>query len=207
MSIAGLWRRRAPLVLASKSAARRQLLEAAGIPLVIDSAGIDERAVEAPLRARQADGAEIAAHLARAKAAAVSRLRPGDLVLGADQTLAFEGKIFSKPEDRTAAAAQLAAFSGKTHHLHSALCLVHGGTCLFEHVGTAHLTCRSFTADFVEIYLSSVGNAALSSVGAYQLEGLGIHLFERIDGDQSTILGLPLLPLLAFLREEGSLAA
>lgn len=206
MSIVGFWRCPAPLVLASKSAARRQLLEAAGIPLVVDSAGIDERAVEAPLLARQADGAEIASHLARAKTAVVSRLRPNDLVLGADQTLAFDGKIFSKPENRAAAAAQLAAFSGKTHHLHSALCLMRGETCLFEHVGTARLTCRVFAADFIETYLSCVGKAALSSVGAYQLEGLGIHLFERIDGDQSTILGLPLLPLLAFLREEGSLA-
>lgn len=206
VSIAGLWRRPAPLVLGSKSSARRRILEAAGIPLVVDSAGIDERAVEAPLRARQADGAEIAAHLARAKAVPMSRLRPNDLVLGADQTLAFDGNIFSKPENRAAAAAQLLTFSGKTHHLHSALCLMRGETCLFEYVGTASLTCRTFAADFIEIYLSSAGDAALSSVGAYQLEGLGIHLFERIEGDQSTILGLPLLPLLAFLREEGSLA-
>jgi septum formation protein len=201
-----LWRHPHPLVLASRSAARRKLLEAAGIPLVVVTAAIDEREVEAPLVARKADGDEIAAHLARAKAQAVSHARPNELVLGADQTLAFEGKVLSKPETRAAAAAQLAAFSGKAHRLHSAICLMQGEACLFEHVGTARLTCRSFGPRFIETYLASAGEAALASVGAYQLEGLGIHLFERIDGDYATILGLPLLPLLAFLREEGSLA-
>ena len=200
-----LWRGARPLVLASKSAARRQLLEAAGIPLVIASAAVDERAVEAPLLARQADGAEVAAHLARAKAAAVSQLHPQDLVLGADQTLAFDGKIFTKPETRAAAAAQLAAFAGHTHMLHSALCLMRGDACLFAHVETARLTCRPFGADFIAAYLAAAGDRVLASVGAYQLEGLGVHLFERIEGDHATILGLPLLPLLAFLREEGSL--
>jgi septum formation protein len=201
-----LWRHRHPLVLASRSSARRKLLEATGIPLVVVTAAVDERKVEAPLRARDADGGEIAGHLARAKAQAVSRSRPNELVLGADQTLAFEGKVFSKPENRAAAAAQLAAFSGKVHRLHSAICLMQGETCLFEYVGTAQLMCRTFGARFIETYLASAGEAALASVGAYQLEGLGVHLFERIDGDHATILGLPLLPLLAFLREEGSLA-
>jgi septum formation protein len=204
--MSSFWRHPKPLVLASKSAARRSLLEAAKIPFMIEGAAIDERLVEAPLLARGAGGHEIAEHLARAKAEAVSRSHPDDLVLGADQTLEFEGKIFSKPSDRAAAAAQLAGFSGKTHQLHSAICLMRGPRAVFEYVGTAHLTCRAFTAAFVETYLAAAGDVILGSVGAYQLEGLGIHLFERIEGDQATILGLPLLPLLAFLREEGSLA-
>jgi septum formation protein len=200
------WRRPRPLVLASKSTARRNLLEGAGIPFVVEAAAIDERSIEAPLLARHADGAEIAAHLAHAKAEAVSRSRPDDLVLGADQTLAFEGRIYSKPADRAAAAAQLAGFSGRTHELHSALCLMQGDTCVFAHVETAKLTCRPYDTPFIETYLDAAGDAVLTSVGAYQLEALGIHLFARIEGDHATILGLPLLPLLAFLREEGSLA-
>ncbi|MGP0061182.1 MAG: Maf family protein [Beijerinckiaceae bacterium] len=200
------WRAARPLVLASKSLARRSLLESAGIPLVIATAALDERMIEAPLRARAADGSEIARHLARAKAQAVSQSRLDDLVLGADQTLELDGSIFSKPVDRTAAAAQLSALSGRTHRLHSALCLMRGKACIFEHVDTAKLTCRPYDADFIETYLTSAGAAVLASVGAYQLEALGIHLFERIEGDYATILGLPLLPLLAFLRKEGSLA-
>jgi septum formation protein len=201
------WRATRPLVLASKSSARRGLLEAAKIPFIVEGAAVDERAVEAPLLARGAVGRDIARHLARAKAKAVSRSHPDDLVLGADQTLEFDGKIFSKPADRDAAKAQLLAFSGKTHQLHSAICLMRGTRAVFEYVGTAQLTCRAFAADFIETYLTTAGDSVFASVGAYQLEGLGIHLFERIEGDQATILGLPLLPLLAFLREEGSLAA
>ncbi|MGO9004720.1 MAG: Maf family protein [Beijerinckiaceae bacterium] len=201
-----LWRAARPLVLASKSTSRRNLLQSAGIPLVIETAAIDERMIEAPLLARRADGIEIAEHLARAKAEAVSQSRPDDLVLGADQTLALGGKIFSKPVSRTAAAAQLGALSGQTHTLHSAVCLMRGTVCIFEHVETARLTCRRYDAAFIEAYLACTGEAVLASVGAYQLEALGIHLFERIEGDYATILGLPLLPLLAFLRKEGSLA-
>ena len=200
-----IWRPSHPLLLASKSLVRRKLLEAAGIPLELVSAAIDERAVEAPLLARHAEANEVAAHLAHAKAAAVSRERPHDLVLGADQTLACNGKIFSKPENRAAAAVQLAALAGQTHALHSAICLMRGDVCVFERVETAYLTCRPFDAAFIDSYLAAAGDAVLASVGAYQLEGLGIHLFERIDGDYTTILGLPLLPLLAFLRKEGSL--
>jgi septum formation protein len=201
-----LWRAARPLVLASKSAARRGLLEAAGIPVIIEGAAVDERSIEAPLKARGSGGHEIAAQLAQAKAQAVSRSRPDDLVLGADQTLEFEGKVFSKPVDIAVAAAQLAAFSGRAHQLHSALCLMRGTRVVFEHVGMAQLTCRALSADFIATYLAAAGDKVLASVGAYQLEGLGIHLFERIDGDQATILGLPLLPLLDFLRREGCLA-
>jgi septum formation protein len=202
-----LWRRSRPLVLASKSQVRRELLEAAGIPLELASAAIDERAVEAPLLARNAAAEDVAAHLARAKAGAVAREHPDDLVLGADQTLACNGKIFSKPKDRSSAAAQLAMLAGQTHALHSAICLMRGDVCVFETAETAYLTCRPFDTAFIESYLAAAGDGVLASVGAYQLESLGIHLFERIDGDYTTILGLPLLPLLAFLRSEGSLLA
>jgi septum formation protein len=201
-----LWRAKAPLVLASKSAARRALLEAAGLPFEVSAADIDERAAEMPLRAKAAAPEAVAAHLARAKALAVSGQKPQRLVVGADQVLALEGEIFSKPQTLAAAKAQLQKFSGKTHALHSALCVARDGNVLFETVATARLTCRDLSAGFIDCYLAAAGDAVLASVGAYQLEGLGIHLFETIDGDQATILGLPMLALLAFLREEGSLA-
>jgi septum formation protein len=205
--MSGLWRGKAPLVLASKSAARGGLLAAAGIPFDMIAAEIDERVVEAPLRAKGAAAAAVAAHLASAKALAVAAGRPERLVVGADQILALDGKIFFKPANRDAARAQLQEFSGKTHVLHSALCVVRGEDTLFETVATAKLTCRALSTDFIDRYLGAAGDAVLASVGAYQVEGLGIHLFEKIDGDHATILGLPLLPLLAFLRQEGSLAA
>jgi septum formation protein len=202
-----LWLGKAPLVLASKSPARRALLEGAGLPFETVAAEIDERAVEAPLRAAGASAEAIAAHLARAKALAVARSVPQGLVLGADQVLALGSEIFSKPEDMAAARAQLAKLSGRTHALHSALCVARGENVLFETVATARLTCRVLSADFIARYLAAAGEAVLGSVGAYQLEGLGVHLFDKIEGDHATILGLPLLPLLAFLRQEGSLAA
>jgi len=201
-----LWRGKAPLVLASKSAARRALLEAAGLPFEVSAADIDERAAEMPLRAKGAVPETIAAHLARAKAIGVSKQKLQQLVIGADQVLALDGEIFSKPQTLAAAKGQLQKFSGRTHALHSALCVARDGNVLFETVATARLTCRALSADFIDRYLAAAGEAVLASVGAYQLEGLGIHLFETIDGDQATILGLPLLALLAFLREEGSLA-
>ncbi|WP_026607794.1 Maf family protein [Methylocapsa acidiphila] len=203
--MSGLWRNEAPLLLASKSAARRALLVAAGVPCETADAGIDERLVEAPLRAVGAAGGEIALHLARAKALAVATSRPERLVVGADQVLALGDRIFAKPPDRAAAAAQLAALSGRAHELHSAFCVARGNTILFEAAPVARLVMRPLSAAFIEAYLSMAGEAALCSVGAYQLEGLGVHLFEKIEGDHATILGLPLLPLLAFLREEGSL--
>jgi septum formation protein len=200
-----LWRGAAPLVLASKSAARRSLLAAARVPFETADASIDERAVEAPLRATGAGGLEIALHLARAKAAAVGAKQPERLVLGADQTLSLENRIFTKPADRAAAAAQLAALSGRTHELHSAICVARGNEILFEAAAVARLTVRPLSQAFIEAYIATVGDAALASVGAYQIEGVGIHLFEKVEGDHSTILGLPLLPLLTFLRQEGSL--
>jgi septum formation protein len=201
----GLWRGKAPLVLASKSPARRALLAAAGIPFEVVAAEIDERGLEAPLRKKDAGAASIAAHLARAKALAVSAPRRDRLVLGADQVLALDGEILSKPRDLNQAKAQLARLSGRSHGLHSALCVARGDNVLFEAEESATLTCRDFGADFIERYSAAAGASLLASVGAYQIEGLGIQLFERIEGDQATILGLPLLPLLAFLRQEGSL--
>jgi septum formation protein len=194
-----LWLSPQPLVLASKSDVRGKMLAAIGLRFEIRPAQIDERAVEA--ESGVADAAAAARLLARAKAAAVAATLPGRLVLGADQTLARGSRRFSKPADRAAAAEQLRVLRGRTHELHSALALVRDGIVLFDCVDSARLTMRNISDRFLDEYLDMVGDAALVSVGAYQLEGLGVHLFERVDGDFFTILGLPLLPLLAFLRQ------
>ena len=196
-----LWLAPQPLVLASKSQVRGKILAGAGLRYETRPAHIDERAVEAQGKAR--DPGAAARHLARAKALAVAASMPGRLVLGADQTLARGDRRFSKPADRAGAAAQLRALRGHTHALHSALALARDGGVLFDCVDTARLTMRDFSDRFLEDYLDLVGNAALTSVGGYQLEGVGVHLFERVEGDYFTILGLPLLPLLAFLRDKG----
>jgi septum formation protein len=201
-----LWRAKAPLLLASQSASRQALLASAGIPFEAIASGIDERAVEAPLRAKGASGADIAAHLARAKAQALAAGHKDRLVLGADQTLEFAGQILAKPATRAEARAQLLSFSGKTHELHSALCLMRDDAVLFTTVVAARLTCRAFGAEFVDRYMAAVGDDVMKSVGAYRVEGLGIHLFEKIEGDHATILGLPLLPLIAYLRSEDFVA-
>lgn len=192
-------------MLASGSSARRTLLLAAAIPIDVVPADIDERAVEAPLRAAGAAPEAVAAHLARAKAAAVAALRPGRLVLGADQVLALGMELFSKPASVAHARSHLQRLSGRTHALHSALCLRRDDTELFEAVGTARLTMRPLSAAFLDDYLAAEGEAVCGSVGAYRLEGLGIHLFTAIEGDHSTILGLPLLALLPALRQAGVL--
>jgi septum formation protein len=200
-----LWQDEEPLVLASRSRSRRAMLEAANIPLEICVADIDERAVE------QAAGisapAEVAVLLAAEKAKAVGRLMPGRIVAGADQTLALGNLRLNKPADIAAARDQLAMLAGRTHHLHSAVAVVRGDRVLFDARDTASLTLRALSGAFVERYLDAAGSTVLSSVGAYQLEKTGIHLFERIEGNYFTILGLPLLPLLGFLRRHGSLAA
>ena len=196
-----LWLTRQPLVLASKSDIRGKILAAAGLRFEIRPAQIDERAVEA--KAGVSDAAAAARILARVKAEAVSAARPGQLVLGADQTLARGATRFSKPVDRAAAAGQLRALRGRSHELHTAIALVRDGAVLFDCVDTARLTMRDFSDRFLDDYLEMAGDLALGSVGGYQLEGIGIHLFERVEGDYFTILGLPLLPLLAFLRANG----
>ena len=197
-----LWRG-APLVLASKSRVRRTLLEAAGIPVEIDPADIDERTAEAPHAGAAPE--KIALLLACEKALAVARRRPGTLVLGADQTLALGNRRFSKPATISAAREQLASLAGKTHALHSGVAIARDGEVLFETVATAQLTMRALPDDALDAYLSAAGERILLSVGAYQLEDLGVHLFEKIEGDHFTILGLPLFPLLAFFRHEGKL--
>ena len=195
-----LWLAAVPLVLASRSAVRRTLLEAAGVPVEICPADIDERGVEAgaPLQAPVA----IAALLAREKASVIAERHRGRLILGADQTLSLDGRRFTKPADRAAARAQLRALSGRTHELYSAIAFA----VLFEYVGVARLTMRAASDRFLDDYLDAVGDAATASVGAYQLEGFGIQLFERLDGDYFTVLGLPLLTALDFLRRHGCLA-
>jgi nucleoside triphosphate pyrophosphatase len=196
-----LWLKPESLVLASKSEIRHQILVASGIPVEVRPAAIDERSIERD--AGPASAADVARLLAAAKAKAVGEAMPGRLVLGADQTLGFNGRIFSKPADRAAARAQLGQLRGSAHELHSAIAVVQDRDVLFEHVSSAQLTMRAFSDAFLERYLDTVGPAALQSVGSYQLEAAGIHLFERIDGDHFTILGLPLLPLLRFLRTRG----
>jgi septum formation protein len=199
-----LWLADQPLVLASRSDVRGKMLAAAGLRFEIRPAQVVERALEARIQAT--DAAAAARLLARAKADAVATTQPGRLVLGADQTLAYGNKRFDKPTNRESAAEQLRSLRGRTHELHSALALVQNDTVLFDCVDTARLTMRDFSDAFLEQYLDMMGEAALASVGGYQLEGIGIHLFERVEGDYFTILGLPLLPLLGFLRQNGFVA-
>jgi nucleoside triphosphate pyrophosphatase len=200
-----LWRAADPLVLASGSKIRRTLLVAAGVALEVAPSDIDERAAEAA--APSSSPAAVAALLARAKASAVARLHPGRLVLGADQVLALGDRRFTKPADRAAARAQLRALAGRAHELHSAIAFVQDGKVLFEHASTARLTMRAFSDTFLDRYLEAAGAAATESVGAYQLEGLGVQLFESVDGDYFTVLGLPLLAALDFLRRHGCLVS
>lgn len=200
-----LWLADQPLVLASKSAIRGEILRAAGLAIEVCPADIDERTIEQGSAAR--DPGEIAALLAREKAHAVAARLPGRVVLGADQTLALGERRFSKPADRAAAREQLTLLRGQTHQLHTAIALVREGVILFEYREAARLTMRAFSDRFLEHYLDAAGAAVTASVGGYQLEKTGIQLFERVEGDHFVILGLPLLPLLQHLRQAGWLAA
>lgn len=199
-----IWRGEKPLVLASQSRARQMLLGNAGLSFEAMPADIDERGAVAA--AKLSDPIAIARYLAQEKAIHVSKQRPGQFVIGADQTLALGSRQFNKPAGRAQAAEQLAALAGQTHELHSAVCVVNDGKVLFDDISSARLTMRPLTAAAIDAYLDAAGEKVTTSVGAYQLEGLGIHLFERIEGDHFTILGLPLLPLLDFLRGRGLLA-
>ena len=195
-----LWRGKYPLILASQSRTRQALLSNAGINFEAVAAEIDERAVQ------QASGllapGDIAALLAREKALSVSARLSGKFVIGADQTLALGERLFSKPAGRAQAAEQLRALAGRSHELHSAVAVACDGKILFERAAIARMTMRRLGEPEIDAYLDEAGEAVTTSVGAYQLEGLGVHLFARIEGDHFTILGLPLLPLLAFLRSE-----
>lgn len=191
------------LILASASPHRRKLLEDAGLDFDVAPADIDERAAEEPLKHSGATPADIAQVLAEAKALEVSARNPSAIVIGADQTLSLGDEVFYKPEDMDAATRQILKLSGKTHALNSAVVLARDGAVLWRHVGTAHLTMRALDPAFVGRYLSMVGERALSSVGGYQIEGPGVRLFEKIEGDFFTIVGLPMLPMLAELLKLG----
>jgi septum formation protein len=195
-----LWRGKHSLILASNSRARQALLANAGINFEVVPAEIDERAVQQASGLTAPDA--IAALLAREKALAVSMVHAGSFVVGADQTLALGERLFSKPAGRAQAAEQLRALAGHRHELHSAVAVARDGKILFADVSIARMTMRQLSEAEIGAYLDLAGDAVTSSVGAYQLEGLGVHLFERIEGDHFTILGLPLLPLLAFLRSQ-----
>jgi septum formation protein len=193
------------VVLASGSPFRRTMLENAGVGVEAMPAQIDERAVEAAVEGSGVTPQELAAILAEAKALEVSERMPGRLVVGADQTLSLGDEVLHKPADMEAARRRLLLLSGKTHELNSAVVLARDGKVLWRHVDVARLTMRELDPGFVGRHLSRVGEKALSSVGAYQIEGEGIQLFEAVEGDHFTIVGLPLLPLLHELRALGAI--
>ena len=192
------------LVLASSSPTRARLLRDAGVPVEAVRPGIDEEAAKRGLRADGIDGAALAERLAEEKARSVRA--PGRPVLGADQVLLLGSRVFDKPADRDEAAAQLAALAGRTHRLVSAAVIAEDGCAVWRETDEARLTMRKLGAGFIEAYLDRVGGDAYGGPGAYRVEGLGIQLFERIEGAHATILGLPLLPLLAYLRRRGAIA-
>lgn len=198
-----IWRGKNSLVLASQSRARQVLLGNAGLAFEAIPADIDERAIQE--KSGLLKPGEIAALLAQEKARFISAKLPDRYVIGADQTLALGQRLFSKPAGPAHAAEQLRALAGNTHELHSAVSVAQAGKVLFSDVSVARMTMRQLNGDEIRAYLEAAGDRVTTTVGAYQLEGLGVHLFERIDGDHFTILGLPLLPLLAFLRGQGLL--
>ena len=193
------------LILASKSAARRAMLQGAGVPFSAQVADVDEDAVKATHD--PADAAGLAVELARVKALAVSRHDPDAWVLGADQTLAFAGELVSKAPSMEAARARLATMRGRDHELHSGAALARNGQVVWSGVDTATMRMREFSDAFLEAYLAAEGEALLGSVGSYRLEGMGSQLFEAVEGDYFTVLGLPLWPVLAELRRAGVLVA
>ncbi|MBN7761240.1 Maf-like protein [Nitratireductor aquimarinus] len=193
------------IILASGSAFRQKMLRDAGVTFRVERSEIDERAVENTLEGSGADPETVAQVLAEAKAVDVSERSPGALVIGADQTLSLGDEVFHKPADMEGARRHLLKLSGRTHQLNSAVVIARDGEVIWRHVGIARLTMRDLDPAFIGRHLSSVGENALHSVGAYQIEGEGIQLFEKIEGDTFTIVGLPLLPLLAELRTLGAI--
>lgn len=194
-----------PVILASASRIRATMLQAAGVPVEVVPARVDESELKIALRGQGAEPADVAVALAELKALQISRSRPGRLVLGADQMLDCDGAWLDKPENRDAAREQLLALRGRKHRLISAAVLARDGARIWHHAAAARLTMRGFTDAFLDGYLAEAGEAVLGSVGAYQLEGLGAQMFERIEGDYFVILGLPLLPVLDILREQSVL--
>ena len=194
------------LVLASKSAARRALLSGAGVAHQAVVSGVDEEAAKADMLARGLGPAEVADALAELKSLVVSGQTPG-LVIGADQTLDLDGKLYDKAESFAEARARLTLLRGRTHRLHSAVVLAEAGQVVWRERITASLTMRAFSDAFLDDYLLTEGEAALGSVGCYRLEGPGAQLFSRIEGDYFAVLGLPLMGLLAFLRDRGEIAS
>jgi len=191
------------LILASTSPFRKQLLQDAGLTFDTAKPAVDERAAEAPLLDSGATPADVASVLAEAKALDVSERHPGALVIGCDQTLSLGDELLHKPEDMEQARRRLLTLSGKTHELNSAVVLVKNGETLWRYVGVAHLTMRKLDPGFVGRHMAVVGDKALTSVGGYQVDGAGIQLFDKIDGDYFTVIGLPLIELLGELRRLG----
>ncbi len=202
-SKARIWAAEGPLALASKSAARRALLEAAGLRAEIVAADVDERALEARFFAGGGRAADLAAALAEAKALAASQARPEAYCLGADQTLTLGDRLLHKPTDLAEAAQSLGALAGRRHRLTSAFSVARSGRTLVVDADHADLQMRALDRRRIDRYLELAGPVVLSSVGAYQLEGLGVHLFDRVEGDYATILGIPMFKLLDWLRREG----
>lgn len=195
------------LVLASASASRRRMLEAAGVTFEVCAADIPEEGLTADLRAKGSDAPAIALALAEQKALTVSRRMPGRVVLGADSVLALGAELIGKCRDVEELRFLLRKMSGKSHDLISAAALARDGVVIWRHADAAHLTMRRFTDDFLQAYLAAEGEAVLSSVGGYHYEGRGVQLFETAAGDSFTIRGLPLLPVLRELRSLGILAS
>jgi septum formation protein len=197
---------RPPLILASTSKTRARLLEATGLAFLVEAPGLDEHAMRQAISGEKPlDPHDVAEVLARAKTEAVSGLAQGAFVIGADQVLAFEDQILAKPNSVEEARKRLLDLNGKTHMLHTAVTVATNGNAVWAHTDVATLTMRKLTPEFIGHYLAAAGEAVLGSVGAYQIEALGIQLFEKIEGDFFSILGLPLLPLLDALRREGAI--
>ena len=195
------------LILASTSPFRKSLLQNAGISFSAEAPGVDERAIEEANGLASMSASDVAIELAKAKALAVSRRHPDALVIGCDQTMSLGDRAYHKPSDRGMARRQLMELRGRTHCLNSGIVIASGGNVLWQQVETARLSMRNFSESFVDLYLDRVGDSVLQSVGGYQLEAEGIQLFDKVDGDYFTIIGLPLIPLLEKLRDLGELHA